>query len=78
MIEGLQASIKGITWQICEVRNNRTTNHGTYNDKYYLTNTKRTHLSFHKNIPAAIEMARSGGHTNKTDQWYYELERKKK
>ena len=59
-VNGLTAKAKGITWQITAVRPNDNKRHGmNVNEKYYLTNDKRSHLSFHKSIDEAQQRAES-------------------
>jgi len=60
IVEGLQAKINGTTWQICECSKDRDRIKRN-EDKYYLTNTKRNHLSFHQTIESAKRMALQGG-----------------
>lgn len=63
VVEGLQAKINGKTWQICECnKGSDRTKYG--HEKYYLTNTKRDHLSFHQTIESAKSMANKGGYDN--------------
>tara|TARA_Y100000114_G_C11760620_1_gene329391 strand:- start:3774 stop:4076 length:303 start_codon:yes stop_codon:yes gene_type:complete len=76
-VRGLKATIKGLEWHICEVdkRKNKP-QHGTYcNDNYYLTNEKRSHLSFHRTIEGAQDFAEEGGH--KADPRYIDIRGKK-
>jgi len=59
-VNGITAKAKGITWQITAVRPNDNKRHGmNVNEKYYLTNDKRSHLSFHKSIDEAQKRAES-------------------
>ena len=62
IVQGLKAKINGLEWHIC--RSKPTRKNGSIhnpNEKYYLTNIKRTHLSFHPSIDAAQRMAYQGG-----------------
>ena len=64
-VEGLSTNINGVMWYICPVKEQYKVRHGyNVNEKYYLTNDKRNHLSFHKTIDEAKKMALSGGFKN--------------
>ncbi len=69
MVEGLQTTIRGKTWQICEVkRNDKRGQHGTnVKEKFYLTTKCRSHLSFHYTIESAQQMAINGREEKRYD-----------
>lgn len=67
-VEGLTTTINGVKWFICPVKEKNRARHGyNINEKYYLTNDKRDHLSFHKTINEAKKMAFAGGFKNYND-----------